>query len=248
MLLVGFATQGVCAEQSAAALAETMRLARYSDGFEARMNVSAFKADGQRSASFRLAMIGQVGDGGQRLVIRGITPDKVRNRFVAAEKGAGGTIRAIAYTDVSTGGTEKFDSAMKLFDSGMVLWDMFASWWNWGKQTLVEKDVVAGRGCIVVRSQTDENTAPIREVVSCVDKEAKLSLRTQLFDRQHALVRTITVERLVRKESGAMAAKRLTITGADDSVTEVEVYSGDEHYLITADTFATLDSHRGISK
>ncbi len=246
MLLVGFATHGVCAEQSAAALAEAMRTARYSEGFEARMNVSVFKGDGQRAASFKLAVIGQVGEGGQRLLLRGITPEKVRNHFVASEKRAGGPIRAIGYTDAASG--EKADPTMRVFDSGMVLWDMFAPWWNWGKQNVVETDVVGGRSCTVVRSQTDESAAPIREVVSCVDRDARLSLRTQLFDRQHALVRTITVERLVRKESGAMAAKRMTITEADDTVTEVEVYSGDEHYLVTADTFAALEPKRGISK
>ncbi len=247
MLLVGFATQGNCAEQSAGALAEAMRAARYSDGFEARMNVSVFRADGSRVTSFKLAVIGQVGESGQRLLLRGITPEKVRNRFVVAERRASGPIRAIAYTDAA-GGSEKADPAAKVFDSGMVLWDMFAPWWNWGKQNLVETDTVAGRSCTVVRSQTDESAAPIREVVSCVDPGAKLSLRTQLFDRQHALVRTITVEKLVRKESGAMAAKRMTITEADDTVTEVEVYSGDEHYQVTADTFAVLEPHRGISK
>ncbi len=248
LLLTGLAAQGYCAEQSAAALAETMKRARYSDGFEARMNISVFKLDGQRTASFKVAVIGQVGDDAQRLLIHGISPDKVRDRFIAAERGADGRIRAIAYTGDTSGGSAKFDASARLFDSGLVLWDMFGSWWNWPGQNLVESSQVAGRACTVVRSRSEDSASPIREVVSCVDPKARLSLQTQLYDRQHVLLRTIAAERLVRKESGAMAARRLTITEADDTVTEVEVYSGDEHYQITADTFATFDSRRGIGK
>jgi hypothetical protein len=56
------------------------------------------------------------------------------------------------------------------------------------------------------------------------------------------------VEQTMRKESGMMAAKRMSITGVDNSITEVAVYSGDEHYRITADTFSSFDSRPTISQ
>jgi 3-methyladenine DNA glycosylase/8-oxoguanine DNA glycosylase len=49
------------------------------------------------------------------------------------------------------------------------------------------------------------------------------------------------VEQTMRKDSGMTAAKRMSIAVADNSLTEIEVYGGDEHYFITAETFAALD-------
>ncbi|HXU92597.1 MAG TPA: hypothetical protein VFP33_02975 [Gallionella sp.] len=242
-LLATLASPAYGAEPSATALAETMRQARLSNGFEARMDVAAIKPNGRRAMPFKIAVIGQIGNEKQRLLIRGISPDAVRNRYFAAEKTADGRIRAIEYGEGSAGVAETSPTE-RLFDSGLVVWDMFGPWWNWPKQELGGTERIAGRECTLVRSQTDAVNAPIREVVSCVDKDARLSLRTQLFDRRHAIIRTISVERTMRKESGAMAAKKLSVTDADKAVTEIEVYSGDEEYLIGADTFTKLDQQK----
>ena len=245
MLALAFvAGRGHCAEADAAAFAEAMKQVRRSDGFEARMNVSVFKADGQHLTTFKFAVIGQIGKDKQRVLIRGITPETVRARYIAAERGADGRIRAIGYTNTADAGTTRFDPGSGLFGSGVVLWDMFAPWWNWPRQEWVESRMSGTQGCSAIRSQSDGN-APVREVVSCIDRAGKLSLNTQLYGRQHKLLRSIAVERTMRKESGALAAKKLTITEADGTVTEVEVYSGDENYLVTADTFAALDAQRG---
>lgn len=226
----------------AGALVETMKQARLSDGFEARMEVATVAANGRRAMPFKLSVVGQVGKDRQRLRIRGISPDKVRGRYVAAERNTDGRIRTIGYGEPVSGSIEEADPAARLFDSGLVLWDMFGAWWNWPQQSVEGTDRIDGRACTLVRSRTDDGASPVREVVSCVNVEAKLALRTQLYDRRHALLRTIAVKQTMRKESGALAAKKLTVTEADRTVTEVEVYSGDEHYLVDADTFAALDN------
>lgn len=238
LLLTLFAQPGLGTE--AGALVETMKQARLSDGFEARMEVATIAANGRRAPPFKISVAGQIGKDRQRLRIRGISPDKVRGRYIAAERNADGRIRAIQYSEA--GNIEKSDPAARLFDSGLVLRDMFGEWWNWPQQTLEGADRIDGRACTLVRSRTDDGASPIREVLSCVAPEAKLSLRAQLYDRRHALLRTIAVKQTMRKESGALAAKKLTITEADHRVTEVEVYSGDEHYLVDAGTFAPLDN------
>ncbi len=244
LLSATFAQFGHGAEPLATAspseLAESMRQARYSEGFEARMNISTVKPDGRRSASFKLAVIGQFAADRQRLLIRGISPDKVRHRFFAAERSAEGRIRSIEYGESSSDDIAEVHPLTKLFDSDLVIWDMFGSWWSWPKQSLAGTEQIAGRNCTLVRSQSDAAISPIREVVSCVDRDARLSLRTQLFDSRRALIRTISVEQTMRKESGLMAARRMSIVGADNSLTEVDVYGGDEHYLIAADAFAPL--------
>lgn len=238
LLLCAFAQPGLGEE--AGALVETMKQARLSDGFEARMEVATIASNGRRAMPFKLSVVGQVGKDLQRLRIRGISPDKVRGRYVAAERSANGRIRAIGYGEAASGNIEKADPAAKLFDSGLVLWDMFGAWWNWPQQSIEGSDKVDGRACTLVRSRTDDGSSPVREVLSCVSGEAKLALRTQLYDRRHALLRTIAVKQTMRKESGTLAAKKLSITEADQNVTEVEVYSGDEHYLVNAETFAPL--------
>jgi len=242
LLLGAFALPAYAAEPTAATLVETMKQARLSEGFEARMEVATILPNGHRAMPFKLSVVGQVGKDRQRLRIRGISPDQVRGRFVAAERNANGRIRAIGYGEPISGNIEKADPAARLFDSGLVLWDMFGAWWNWPQQSIEGSDKVDGRACTLVRSRTDDGASPVREVHSCVSVEAKLSLRTQLYDRRHTLLRTIAVKQTIRKESGALAAKRLTITEADRTVTEIEVYSGDEHYLVEANTFAALDN------
>jgi hypothetical protein len=233
---------------SPAALAESMRQARFSDGFEVRINLSTVQPDGRRSPPLKLAVIGQFSIERERLVFRGISPDKVRNRFFGAEKRVNSEIRSIAYGEHVSDSLVEVTPFTKVFDSDLVIWDMFAPWWNWPKQSLGGTEQIAEHDCTIVRSQSDAGISPIREVISCVDENARLSLRTQLFDGQHALVRTISVEQTMRKESGVMAAKRMSITGVDNSITEVEVYSGDEHYRITADTFSSFDSHPAINQ
>jgi hypothetical protein len=214
--------------------------ARQSEGFEARMSVTLIGPDGRRTSPLKLAVIGQFGVDRQRLLIRGISPDKVRNRFIAAERNADGRIRSIEYGEYGADGSTGADPFANLFDSGLVIWDMLGSWWTWPKQTAAGSGQAAGHDCTLVRSQSNAGTSPIRDVLSCVAPDAKLALRTQLFDGRGALVRAISVDQTLRKPSGAIAARRLSITGPGNSVTEVEVYGGDEHYDITADTFAKL--------
>ena len=243
VLLAAGAHPAYCADPSPAApVAESMWQARQSAGFEARISVTLVLPDGRRTSPMKLAVIGQFGVDRQRLLIRGISPDKVRNRYIAAERTADGRIRSIEYAEPGSEGTTQADPFANLFESGLVIWDMLGSWWTWPKQIAAGSGQAAGHDCTLVRSQSDAGIYPIREVLSCVDPDAKLALRTQLFDSRGALVRAISVGQTMRKSSGAMAAKKLSITGRDNSVTEVEVYGGDEHYDITADTYAKLAS------
>jgi hypothetical protein len=246
-LLATFAPPGRAADPvtapSAEALVDSMREARLSDGFEARMNIVTVNPDGRRSQAIKVAVIGQFDADRQRLMIRGISPESVRNRYLLAERIADGQIRAIEYRERVADGVVEVDPQKNPFDSGLVIWDMFSPWWTWPKQTLDGKERMAGRACTNVRSRDDTGTAPVREVISCIDKDAGLSLKTQLFDSRHTLIRTVAVERTRRRESGLLAAKTLTVATADNTVTEIEIYGGDEHYAVTATTFAPLD-HR----
>lgn len=243
-LLALAASPAYCTGADATGLAAAIRQARLSDGFEARMSVFVTQPDGRRAAPFKVAVIGQVSSERQRLLVRGISPERVRGRFFAAERTADGRIRAVTYEEPSA--TRKADPFARLFDSGMTLWDMFGAWWNWPEQESGGSERIAGRECTRVRSRGGD-AGPVREVASCADKDAKLS-KTQLFDRRHALLRTISVERTMRKESGALAAKKLLVTEADGTLTEIEVYGGDEQYLVTDGTFAALDARTTNSR
>lgn len=227
---------------SAGTLAEMMQRARNSDGFEARLNVFVTKANGAHPAPLKLAVVGQFTTDRQRLLIRGIAPESVRNRFYAAERGHDGRIRAVTYGDKNTSQVAAADPFGALFDSGLVLADMFTPWWSWPRQSLEGSARINGRECTKVHSAGEEKTGDIRLVESCIDPQAKLSLRTRLFDNRHALLRTTSVESAMRKEGGnALLAKKLVITDAARMRTDIEVYAGDEQYEISAETFAVLD-------
>src|ERR1035437_7768382 len=165
---------------SASAVAEMMKQAKYSDGFEARLNVLITKANGAHPAPFKLAVIGQIAANKQRLVIRGISPDSVRNRAYAAEADRGGSIRAVESRSMAE---REYDPFAKMFDSGLVVWDMLSPWWNWPNQSLQGTEKIHGRECAKIRSQTNDKNNLIQEVESCVDQQAKLALRTSFFDR-----------------------------------------------------------------
>lgn len=218
----------------------------HSEGFEARLSVFITKANGAHPPPFKIAVIGQFVDGKQRLLIRGISPESVHNRFVVAERGSDGRsdglIRALAYRGQTANKPVEFDPFSKIFDSGLVVWDMFGLWWGWPKQSLEGMERISGRECAKIRSIADDKSIAVREVESCVDQQAKISLRTKLFDSKHALIRATSVERVVRKrKGGGMVAKKLSIRDADGVLTEIEVYAGDEQYEISADTFSAFD-------
>lgn len=227
---------------SASALAELMRKAMHSEGFEARLSIFITKANGAHPPPFKLAVVGQFVANKQRLLIRGISPESVHDRFIAAERGSDGLIRALAYRGQATSEPVESDPFSKIFDSGLTAWDMFGLWWSWPKQSLEGIERINGRECARIRSITDDKSIAVREVESCVDQQAKISLRTKLFDSKHALIRATSVEKVVRKrKGGGMAAKKLSITDAGGVLTDVEVYAGDEQYEISADTFSALD-------
>jgi hypothetical protein len=129
-----------------------------------------------------------------------------------------------------------------MFNSSLVVWDMFSPWWSWSKQSFAGLERVSGRECVKIRSWTDDMSSAVREVESCVDQQAKLSLRTRMFDSGHLLLRTTTVIQFAHKsEGGAMMAKKMNITDAANAVTEIEVYAGDEQYQTSTETFAMLE-------
>jgi hypothetical protein len=235
-------SKGYAAEQTASDLAKMMNQAKYSEGFEARLNVLITKANGAHPAPFKLAVIGQFNAGKQRLVIRGISHEEVRNHFYAAESGSDGRVRAMESRSQASGYVD-FDPSARMFNSGLVAWDMLGLWWGWQKQTLEGMEQVNGRECVKIRSVADDKNSVVQEVESCVDQQAKLSLRTRMFDHSHALLRTTSVANLAHKgEGGGMMAKKLSIKDADKTLAEIEVYAGDEQYQISAETFAMLDS------
>jgi negative regulator of sigma E activity len=231
LLLAMFARQAVAAP-TAAELAARMREARLTPGFEARLQAVDVAPDGQRSEPIKLAIVGQVDAARRRLRVRGIAPETIRGDIRLADYRAG-CVRAL-----DRNGTA--DPYAPLFGTGLVVWDMLAPWWDWPQQSLAGKDRVAGRACVLVRSRSDARDAPIGEVRSCVDAEGGLSLRTQFFDGQGALLRSITVVDTLRKESGLLGAKKVVIA-AGNKITEAEAYSGDEHYEVAADAFAGLE-------
>lgn len=227
---------------SPVAMAEAMRQARHSDGFTVRMNITQVAPTGQRAMPIKLSIVGEIDATRERLVIRGIAPERIRGRFIAAERIGAGPIRAVAYRESPAAGRAPADPFMPVFDSNLVVWDLFAPWWSWPEPRMAGTARIAGDDCVNLRLHTDSAASLISEVVSCVDPHRHLPLRTQLFDGRHILVRTMVVDETMRHESGRVAARKLSITGADQAVSEIEIYSGDEDYRVPADAFAALDA------
>ena len=252
LMLLLAAAWGACGAEppampSPAVLAASMRQARLSDGFEVRMRLSTIDPEGHRSAPVKLALIGQFGADTARLLVRGISPESARDQLFAAERDANGRIRSVRYGSNLADGIVAVDPFTQLFGSDLVLWDLLSPWWDWSQQSPAGTGKAAGHDCAIVRSQANATPSRIREVMSCVDAEAGLAFRTELFDGHRAPARTIVVEQSLRKASGPAFVKRITIVSADKS-TEIDVYAGDENYVVAADTFAALDARPAPGK
>jgi hypothetical protein len=218
-----------------------MQQAKHSEGFEVRMNVYVIAANGHRAPPIKVALIGQFNGEQQRLLWRGIAPDNIRNQYIAAERDATGHIRAIRYTGAAPEHKSNVNPQSAIFGSGLVLWDTFTPWWAWPTQGKIEATKIGKHECELIRSQPEETAGgTIKEVESCVDIAARISWQTRLLDADHALIRSITVGSIMRKNSGGAAAKKLSITEANKTVTKIEIYSGDEQYEITPETFSSL--------
>ncbi|MDD2721954.1 MAG: outer membrane lipoprotein-sorting protein [Gallionella sp.] len=229
------------AAPTAKEMAGQMRQAQRSAGFMVRMNVAATAADGRHLVPFKLAVIGQNEADRQRLLVRGIAPEAVRDRQFAVQRNTAGGIRAFGY-----GGKDKPDAEIspqaRLFDSGMTLWDMLSPWWDWPAQKLTGAGQVGGKACTLIESLAPKGDPAISRVVSCVALDSGLVLQTEVYDGRNKLLRTLTVKATMRRESGALAAKRLTLSEADHARSEIEIYSGDENYQAGAETFSKLDA------
>jgi hypothetical protein len=240
-----FAGYAWSAELTASQLAEMMSRARFSEGFEARMNVTALKPGAQKVIPLKLSVIGQVNADRQLLLIRGISPEPVHNRIVEASRNKGARIKAIEYNSTEQK-VKAYEPFARLYNSGLVVWDMFAPWWTWPKQVGGDIRNIAGKACTVVHSSPDQDSEGanrIGEVESCINLESRLSLKTEIFDKRHHLVRTLTVDQMMRKGNGFMAAKKFIVTESDRTVTEIEIYAGDEEYQLLPDTFSRLDAY-----
>jgi len=224
---------------SAREIAAAMKASSLSAGFQLRMRISGTDSDLPRT--LKLAIIGQFEPDRARLAFRVVAPETLRNQSIVAQYRSGTQPSAAHYGERGDAGDLAIDPYARLFDAQLVPADMFAVWWDWPQQTLGESMRIDGRDCTVVHSRSGTQSGPLREVDSCVDFKGKLALRTQIFAAGHAMLRTITVEKTMRKEDGSLAARRLTVKAADGAWSTAEVYDGDEHYRASAANFPGLD-------
>ncbi len=243
LLLCGW-EQAHAATPTAQELAAMMRVAQYSNGFAARMSVLVTHPNGAHEPPFKVAVVGQASAQQQRLLLRGIEPAALRvQRYVAERKFAGKTLTIRARAAQPSG---NFALDEPLFNSGLVLGDMFSPWWDWSQQTLLGTDKVKGHACLKVRSVNDDVHAPIQTVESCVDTQAQLSLRTRWYDAQQVLQRSAVVGATLRKAEGSgQLAKQVSLRDATGQITDINIYAGDEQYQITPQTFELLEMSEG---
>ena len=212
-----------------------------SDGFQVRMQVAVTNADRRIHPPLKVTVIGERKAAQQRLLVRGISPQGIRNLTFAARAKPG--LPLLALTSDTHGETDASDPFSYLFDSGITLWDLMTPWWRWPEQQMIGNDDVDGHASVLIRSRIRSSSSSIAEVLSYVDQEEAFSWKTEIFDHNHRLLRTISVKRALRSEAGVLAAKKMVIDLPGKSSSDIQVYSGDEHYHITPETFALIDRY-----
>ena len=235
-LLLGAALASASGEPlSATSLAESMRAARQSDGFELRVQLQA--TGGGAEDVVRIALIGQFHAGRERLLVRGIAPANLRGRSIVSER-FGDRVESTAYEHDATPASSRADPLAGLFGSPLAAWDLMAPWWDWPVQVDDGPRTISGHACTQLRSRPDRRAmSAVAEVISCVDAPQGLAWKTTLLDSRHRVLRSIEVTRVVRTQAGRSAARSASITDADGAVTRLDVYGGDERHEIRPDTF-----------
>lgn len=225
------------ANKSARVLAEAMRAARESDGFELRVTLQGPGATAPDA--LRIALIGQSREGRERLLARGIAPAGIRGHAIVCERSADPGDDPSCVQDASAD-TRHADPMAGIFGSALVAWDLMAPWWDWPVQIDEGPMAIAGHACTQVRSRPERRpVSGVSEALSCVDARNAMAWKTTLFDSHHRVLRSIEVRRDIRTQAGHSTARSAAITDADGTVTLVDVYAGDEHYQVRPDTFAT---------
>ncbi len=239
-LLLSLSSLANGAPLSGQELADAMRNARISDGFSLRMNVAVIEASGKRHEPFKLSVVGQRNRHHQRSLLRGISPTSIQQQRIAAEIRTGEII-AVSYAEAPNSRIAPIAADQRIFDSGLVLWDMFAPWWDWPEQRVLGAAKIRGQECIILRSAGNPN-AGVQAVISCIDVAQKIALKTEIFGEHQKLLRVIEVLSTLRLESGVVSAKKIQLRDARNTITESEIYSGDENYEVNDALFTSLDS------
>lgn len=221
-------------------IARAMREARYSDGFEVRLAVSTIEADDRRGATSRVAVVGRNLAEAGSVVVRSLVRSAGQPASIVARLDADGTVRAVRVESSAGGPAVAIDPGADRPFAGLSIWDMLTPWWQWPRQTLNGQTNVGGHDCSLVTSSGPGDLA-VRSVVSCVDLDGRIALRTDLLDRNGERLRRIEVTQTLRNSKGTLSPKKIRITEPGRMPLEVEVYAGDEHYVVDPGVFLLLD-------
>ncbi|MEO8921839.1 MAG: hypothetical protein ABI330_03255 [Caldimonas sp.] len=223
-----------------ASIARTMREARYSHGFEARLAVSTVAPDDRRGTTLRVAVIGRSLADASSVVVRSLVRLVGQPASVVARLQADGTVHAVRVESSATGPAVTIDPVADRPFAGLSIWDMLTPWWQWPRQALHGHANVGGRDCSLVTS-SGAGPLAVRSVVSCIDLDGRIALRTDLFDANGERLRRIEVTQTMRNSKGSLSPKKIRITEPGQAPLEVDVYAGDEHYVIDPGAFSVLD-------
>ncbi len=229
-------------------LAGKVSATRASEGVELRMEVVVTRpADSQ--PPFKLALIGQFNQAHDRMLVRGISPANVQGLHIYSERDGAGNIHTVSYrSDTSDSASDAFspiNPELGLFGSDLTIQDFYWPWFRWRNQTLAGEGRANGKVCQLLKSVNDDPASLMQEVVSCIDTESNIALRTEIYGAHHRLSRIIDVVATVSNRQGQVVAKTIRVTGERCAATEARVYSGDEEYPIRSNTFPVLATAPG---
>ena len=223
-----------------ASLARAMREAHVSDGFEVRMSVSILEPDGDRRAPYRVAVVGQASGDGGWISVRPLVRQAGQAVNVVARLDAEGAVRAVRLNGRSGAPAVAIDPYADRTLDGLSVWEMLSPWWQWPQQTLQGETQIAGRTCSLITSRATPD-AIVRSVASCVDTRGRIALRTDLLDARGERLRRIEVTQVIRNARGSLNPKRILITEPGRAGVELDLYAGDEHYVVDREAFPALN-------
>jgi hypothetical protein len=239
--LIFCANTAFAATPNANDIAKNLRENQYSEGFQARFNVLRRNQKGAIAAPMQLILIGQVNAQQRRFLLRSLSANKPLSPRIFIEQTQTNPPKVLRLN-----AAEETPSLIQpnepLLELSLQASDLLSPWWSW-QHSLGSTLKINGKECQILHSvnpSTVQNLAYHR-AESCIDLQQNMALRIQIFNPENIEVRRIDVLQTLKKSNGrGYVAKKFTLTDQARKVTEFEIYSGDDEYQITAETFATL--------
>ena len=138
--------------------------------------------------------------------------------------------------------------ARPFFGSSLAIEDLAEDYWSWPSQRIVGAETVKERMCTIVESKPPADLATAYSLVrTWISPELALPLRVEKYGKARQLVKTITMDRIVKQSKDRWVAATVNVAPAGlDSHTVLEGSNADRDLDLPTEDFTVETVRRSL--